>query len=93
MGKGSHKQPLIDLEDLWQHYVKTLAHWSANFQAARVQVVNMFDEQFARMWWLYLQGSEANFLWGDLNLWQLVMIKDKTAPWPLNREVGLTSDT
>jgi cyclopropane-fatty-acyl-phospholipid synthase len=80
---------IVDTENLWQHYAKTLAHWSANFQAHREQVVKMYDEKFARMWELYLAGSEGGFRWGGLQLWQVVMIKDKEAPWPLNREVGL----
>ena len=47
----------------------------------------MFDEQFARMWWLYLQGSEASFRWGKLQLWQAVLVKNEQSQWPLDREV------
>ncbi|MEX0649722.1 MAG: cyclopropane-fatty-acyl-phospholipid synthase family protein [Candidatus Andersenbacteria bacterium] len=79
---------VTDVENLWRHYAKTLQHWSKNFRAVQDQVISQYDEKFARMWWLYLQGSEAGFRWGDLQLWQLVLTKDKVASWPLNREVG-----
>ncbi|MCH8748519.1 class I SAM-dependent methyltransferase [Patescibacteria group bacterium] len=78
---------LTDVENLRQHYALTLAHWSQNFLKHRDEVVNMFDEQFARMWWLYLQGSEASFRWGKLQLWQAVLVKNEQSQWPLDREV------
>lgn len=83
---------ILDVENLNQHYARTLAHWSANFQAVRDQVVRMYDEPFARMWWLYLQGAEAAFRWGGLQLWQVVLAGgDGPAPWPLCREVDMRS--
>jgi cyclopropane-fatty-acyl-phospholipid synthase len=80
---------IVDVENLRPHYAKTLQHWSANFTAVREQIVARHGEPFARMWWLYLQGSQAGFRWGGLQLWQVVMSKDAAAPWPLNREVNL----
>lgn len=79
---------IVDTEDIWQHYSLTLHHWATNFAAARAEVVEMFDEEFARMWELYLLGCEAGFRWGGLHLWQLVFTASKKAPWPLNREVN-----
>ena len=79
----------VDVENLWQHYAKTLHHWSENFLKVRDAVVKMHDENFARMWWLYLQGSEVSFEKGGLQLWQMVMIKDKSSKWPLNRQVSV----
>jgi cyclopropane-fatty-acyl-phospholipid synthase len=81
-----------DIENLGQHYARTLAAWAANFQQAWDQVVAMHGQRFARMWWLYLQGAEAAFRWGGLHLWQVVLAKDDRAPWPLNREVRPEAD-
>lgn len=80
---------VVDLENIWQHYVKTLDHWSANYDAHRKEIIDMYDEKFDRMWWLYLRGSMAAFKWGGLQLWQMVMLKNKHVPWPLHREVGV----
>lgn len=79
---------IADVENLWRHYDKTLHAWSENFLAAHQQVVFQFDQKFANMWWLYLQGSLAGFRSGGLQLWQVVILKQKTAAWPLYREVG-----
>ncbi len=81
---------ILDVENLAGHYARTLAHWWANFEAARDRVVRMYDEPFARMWELYLRGSEAGFRWGGLQLWQVVVAHaEGEAPWPLDREVGM----
>ena len=80
---------VIDVENLAPHYARTLSRWSANFKAVWEQVVAMYDETFARMWWLYLQGAEAAFRWGGLELWQVVLSHEADFPWPLDREVGL----
>lgn len=80
---------ITDLENLWQHYTKTLHHWAENYDKHREKIIEMYGEEFDRMWWLYLLGSEAAFKWGALNLWQIVVTKDKQVPWPLQREVGV----
>ncbi len=80
---------IADVENLRQHYARTLACWSTNFQKVRDRVEAMHGKPFARMWWLYLQGAEAGFRWGDLHLWQVVLAKGDRAPWPLDREVRL----
>lgn len=80
---------VIDVENLARHYALTLSNWSARFQQVRAQVENMYDDAFARMWWLYLQGSEAAFRWGGLQLWQIVLDHARSPySWPLNREVN-----
>lgn len=78
---------ITDVENLWQHYTKTLTHWAENYDKHREQIIKMYDEKFDRMWWLYLMGSIAAFEWGELNLWQMVMTKNKQVKWPLQREV------
>ncbi|MEX1997287.1 MAG: cyclopropane-fatty-acyl-phospholipid synthase family protein [Candidatus Andersenbacteria bacterium] len=84
---GEQHLRIMDVENLRQHYALTLHAWSRNFQAVSDQVVRMYNEEFVRMWWLYLQGSEAAFRWGGLNLWQVVMTPKESTAWPLNREV------
>jgi len=80
---------VVDVENLAPHYARTLARWSANYEAAWDEVVGMYDERFARMWRLYLKGAEAAFRWGGLQLWQVVLGREGEFPWPLDREVGL----
>ncbi|HLC49013.1 MAG TPA: cyclopropane-fatty-acyl-phospholipid synthase family protein [Candidatus Andersenbacteria bacterium] len=83
---GKEQLKVVDVENLWQHYARTLNHWARNVEDKKEEVVNMFDEQFFRMWMLYLKSCEAGFRWGDLHLYQTVML-GKDATWPLNREV------
>jgi len=77
---------VVDCENLWQHYAKTLHHWNVNVESHKKEVVDMFDERFYRMWTLYLKSCEAGFRWGDLQLYQTVIL-GKDAKWPLNRKV------
>lgn len=85
-GVGKEGLLITDIENLWQHYARTLNWWERNVQAHREEIVNMFDERFFRMWTLYLKSCEAGFAWGDLQLYQTVII-GKDAIWPLKREV------
>lgn len=85
-GVGEQRLLISDIENLWQQYAKTLNIWERNVQGHKEEIVNMFDEQFFRMWTLYLKSCEAGFAWGDLQLYQLVIL-GKDAAWPLNREV------
>jgi len=82
---GQTGMRVADVENLWQHYAETLRCWRENFDLVRDEVEAMFDDRFARMWWLYLTGSEAGFRWGGLQLWQVVMGRQGATPWPLNR--------
>ncbi|MBI3255799.1 MAG: class I SAM-dependent methyltransferase [Candidatus Andersenbacteria bacterium] len=80
---------IVDVENLWQHYTKTLTHWVENYEKHRAEIIKMYDAKFDRMWWLYLMGSIAAFKWGGLELYQTVMTKNKQVKWPLQREVGV----
>ncbi|MAF80381.1 hypothetical protein CL628_00015 [bacterium] len=74
------------VENWRPHYAKTLQQWSRGFLEHREEVVDMFDERFARMWWLYLQSSEAGFRWGGLGLLQLEFYGPQ-AQIPLSRSL------
>jgi cyclopropane-fatty-acyl-phospholipid synthase len=79
---------ILDVENLKQHYALTLEHWLTNFHAQLDWIVASRGQRFARMWSLYLHGAEAAFRWGDLQLWQIVLAKDRHHAWPLNREIN-----
>ena len=74
---------VLDVENLRLHYAQTLRHWLARFNAAEDRVVRMFDPLFLRTWRLYLAGSQAAFLSGSLQLFQLVFARRQSnaIPW------------
>ncbi|MEJ2687793.1 MAG: cyclopropane-fatty-acyl-phospholipid synthase [Gammaproteobacteria bacterium] len=74
---------VLDVENLRPHYARTLEHWYARYRAAEEQVAGMFDETFVRTWRLYLAGSIAAFVNGDLQLFQVVFNRSGNgrAPW------------
>ena len=62
----------LDVENLRQHYARTLTDWWERYERAVPEVRRMFDERFVRMWRLYLAGSRAAFAAGWLQLFQIV---------------------
>ena len=50
-----------DVEVLRLHYAETLKAWRRNFDAAREDIVQLYDERFCRMWEFYLIGAEIDF--------------------------------
>jgi cyclopropane-fatty-acyl-phospholipid synthase len=74
---------VLDVENLRLHYAETLRHWLARFDAAEDRVLRMFDRRFVRMWRLYLTGSMAAFLAGELQLFQVVFARPQvnSVPW------------
>lgn len=75
----------VDVESLRRHYNKTLLCWNENFQQHRVEVVEMFDEKFARMWELYLCACAATFMNGIIDLHQIVFTNDVNNELPMTR--------
>ncbi|HEY5286621.1 MAG TPA: cyclopropane-fatty-acyl-phospholipid synthase family protein [Solirubrobacteraceae bacterium] len=50
------------LDDITFHYVQTLRHWRANFEANLGRLAELgYDERFQRIWRLYLSYCEAGF--------------------------------
>ena len=74
---------VLDVENLRLHYALTCADWLARFEQASAAVRQMFDEQFVRMWRLYLAASSATFRSGDLQLFQIVFARagNNDLPW------------
>ena len=67
------------VENLRPHYAKTLDHWRMRFEQAMPRVQQMFGDPFARAWHLYLAGSEAAFLTGSMQLYQVVFARPDSA--------------
>jgi cyclopropane-fatty-acyl-phospholipid synthase len=78
------KLTVAHCENLKPHYAETLNRWAVNFTENRHGIAALsdrYDEQFLRMWYLYLQSFEASFRYGALHVYQLLFYKGK--PWKL----------
>jgi cyclopropane-fatty-acyl-phospholipid synthase len=77
------KFSILDIENLRPHYARTCASWLQNFEAAAGRVAEMYDEEFVRMWRLYLAGSSAGFDSGTLQLYQVLFTPrgNNEVPW------------
>jgi cyclopropane-fatty-acyl-phospholipid synthase len=78
-----------DVENLREHYAKTLRHWvdrlEKHHDAARAYV----DEPTYRVWRLYMAGSAAGFASGRLAIYQALLAKPDRAG---NARLPLTRD-
>lgn len=74
---------ILDVENLRMHYARTLRCWRNAFEQSSGTVAGMFDDHFVRAWRLYLAGSEAAFLTGELQLFQVLCAPDcnNEIPW------------
>jgi cyclopropane-fatty-acyl-phospholipid synthase len=74
---------VLDVENLRLHYARTLQQWLARYDGAYDEVLNQFDDEFGRAWRLYLAGSQAAFLIGALQLFQVLFTRERnnTLPW------------
>jgi len=70
-----HGFSMLGVENLRLHYARTLQDWLARFNAAAVEVEEMFDAAFVRAWRLYLAGCCAAFAAGSVQLFQLLLAR------------------
>ncbi|GFE83744.1 cyclopropane-fatty-acyl-phospholipid synthase [Steroidobacter agaridevorans] len=77
---------VLDVENLRLHYAKTLDWWWRLYEESRDQVERMFDANFVRMWRLYLAGSRAAFVTGEMQLFQVVFSAGANNKIPMTRE-------
>ncbi len=77
---------VLDVENLRLHYARTAGCWLNAFEQARESVTKMFDERFVRMWRMYLAGTQAAFLSGDLQLFQVLFAPSRSNDIPRTRE-------
>lgn len=74
---------VLDVENLRPHYVETLKRWLERFENNREKICARYGESLWRRYHLYLHGSLAGFLSGDLQLYQILLIKPP-GNWPLD---------
>jgi cyclopropane-fatty-acyl-phospholipid synthase len=66
---------VCDIEILRVHYAETLKAWRERFLARRDEVIQLYDERFARMWEFYLAASEMSFRKQKLMNFQIQLTK------------------
>jgi cyclopropane-fatty-acyl-phospholipid synthase len=66
---------VVGVENLRDHYAKTLAHWRRRFERSADTVIERYGSEFTRAWRLYLAGSEAAFRTSSLQLFQIVFAR------------------
>jgi cyclopropane-fatty-acyl-phospholipid synthase len=64
-----------DVENLREHYVRTLRAWLANLERNRDAAVGAAGEQSYRVWRLYLAGSAQGFRSGRIAVYQALLAK------------------
>ncbi len=64
-----------DVENLREHYARTLRAWVANLQKNRAAAIDATDERTERVWRLYMTGSARNFTLGRMGLAQTLLAK------------------
>ena len=82
---ASHRFYVIDVESLRRHYTKTLLCWDKGFREHLDEVREMFDDEFIRMWDLYLCSCAATFHNGIIDLSQILMTKGVNNDLPMTR--------
>ena len=77
-----------DVENLREHYVRTLHHWVARLEAAHDEAAALVGEHTYRVWRLYMAATTLGFLSGRLTLIQTLLAKptpDGSVSVPLTR--------
>jgi cyclopropane-fatty-acyl-phospholipid synthase len=64
-------------ENLREHYARTCDAWCANLDAHWNEAVTEVGQGTARVWALYLAGSQLGFERGDIQLHQVLAVKSK----------------
>ena len=83
---AKHDFYLFDYENLGQHYGMTIEKWLASYERNKSRVIDMYDEQFYRMWRLYLISAMMAFKTGSAGLSQWIFKKGQDPAWPLTRK-------
>jgi cyclopropane-fatty-acyl-phospholipid synthase len=64
-----------DVENLREHYARTLRAWYANLETRRDEIIAATDERTYRIWKIYMAGSASNFWRGQMGLIQTLLAK------------------
>jgi cyclopropane-fatty-acyl-phospholipid synthase len=81
-----HRFAVVDVENLRRHYARTLEHWLDRFEKNASQIAADYDEQFVRMWRMYLASSVAAFRSGSCQLYQVVFAREGNDAMPWSRD-------
>jgi len=68
-----------DVHNFGPDYDKTLMAWHSNFTKHYPELKDSYDERFYRMWEFYLLSCAGAFRARNIQLWQIVMRKVRTA--------------
>jgi cyclopropane-fatty-acyl-phospholipid synthase len=69
-----------DVENLREHYARTLRAWYTNLDVRREEVIAATDERTYRIWKIYMAGSARNFWRGQMGLFQTLLAKSNGGP-------------
>ncbi len=78
-----------DVENLREHYAKTLWHWAKRLEENREKALQYVDEVVYRTWRMFLTGSSYGFKSELFGLHQALLVKnfpDGSNNLPINRE-------
>ncbi len=64
-----------DVENLREHYARTLRHWVGRLEERHEQAVGLVDESSYRAWRLYMASSAFGFDIGRIKLYQTLLVK------------------
>ena len=88
---------LVEVENLWPHYQRTLANWCDAFARHWPEIQRAdpetFTEQFRRRWTMWLEGTMEVF-GNSLDLSHIVFAKGRNAeyfPWPPGESHGFAA--
>ncbi len=76
---------ILDVENLWLHYAKTLEKWAENYEQNVEKVRELFNESFVRRWSLFLNISIAGFKFGESRLFQILFSNGLNNALPTTR--------
>ena len=80
-----------DVQNLREHYARTLRHWVANLEAGWDRAVELASDGRARVWRLYMAGSAVSFDAGRIAVHQVLAVRpheDGRSDMPMARPVG-----
>jgi len=86
--EGAHFE-VRDVENLREHYARTLRLWVQRLEANHQKALEMVDEQTFRVWRIYMSGSAYGFRSGSLDLYQSLLCKTRPggkSGMPLTRD-------
>lgn len=72
---------MLHLEDIGNHYARTLRHWHENLKTARSHLEQLgYDDYFFRLWEFYLCYCEGGFMERSIGTAQILLTKPEARP-------------